>query len=97
MQPPTCAELSLRLPTEQGEDRELEHQQVLVYAAHPSRALTDGGVVDVVIGCDHPQVQRGHIHLVLDADALGLLQVTEGLLHQLREVIRQVPVGHACR
>lgn len=45
--------------------------------------LTNGGVVDVIVGSDHAQVQRCHIHLVLDADALGLLQVTQGLLHQL--------------
>lgn len=44
--------------------------------------LTNGGVVDVVIGGDHAQVQGCHVHLILDADTLGLLQVTQGLLHQ---------------
>lgn len=37
--------------------------------------LTDGGVVDVVVGSDHAQVEWRHVHFVLDADALGLLQV----------------------
>lgn len=46
-------------------------------------ALTDGGVIDVIVGGDHAQVQGRHVHLVLDADALGLLQVTQGLLHEL--------------
>lgn len=59
-------------------------------------SLTNGGVVDVVIGCNHPQVQGSHVHLVLNADALGLLQVTEGLLHQLGEVVGEMPVGHTC-
>lgn len=44
--------------------------------------LTNGGVVDVVVGSDHAQVQRRHIHLVLDANAFGLLQVTQGLFYQ---------------
>lgn len=57
--------------------------------------VTYGGVVDVVVGSDHAQVERSHVHLILDADALGLLQVTERLLHQLRQVIRQVTVRHA--
>lgn len=45
--------------------------------------LTDGGVVDIVVGSDHAQVKRCHVHLILDADALGLLQVMQGVLHQL--------------
>ena len=36
---------------------------------------TDGGVVDVVVRSDHAQIERRYIHLILDADALGLLQV----------------------
>lgn len=59
-------------------------------------ALTNGGVVDVIVGGDHAQVQGRHVHLVLDADALGLLQVTQGLLHELRQVVRQVTMGDAC-
>lgn len=38
-------------------------------------AQTDGGVVDVVVGSDHAQIERCNVHLVLYADALGLLQV----------------------
>lgn len=45
--------------------------------------LTNSGIVDVIVGSDHAQVQGCHIHLILYADALGLLQVTQGLLHQL--------------
>lgn len=55
-------------------------------------ALTNGGVVDVVIRCNHAQVQRCHVHLILNADALGLLQIVQSVLHQLRQMIRQVPV-----
>lgn len=44
-------------------------------------AQTDGGVVDVVVGGNHAQVERRHVHLVLDADALGLLQVMECVFH----------------
>lgn len=51
--------------------------------SHVPLVLTNGGVVYVIVGSNHAQVQRGHIHLVLNTDALGLLQVTEGLLHQL--------------
>lgn len=56
---------------------------------------TDGGVVDVVVRSDHAQIERSDVHLVLDADALGLLQVVQRVLHQLREVVRQVTMGHA--
>lgn len=45
--------------------------------------LTDSGVVDIVVGSNHAQVKRCHVHLILDADALGLLQVMQGVLHQL--------------
>ena len=57
----------------------------------------DGGVVDVVVGGDHAQVQRGHVHLVLDRDALGLFEVGEGLLDHFRQVVREVTVGHALK
>lgn len=54
---------------------------------HPTwqhdQPLTNGGIVDVIVGSNHAQVQGCHVHLVLYADALGLLQVTQGLLHQL--------------
>lgn len=36
---------------------------------------TDGGVVDVVVGGNHAQIEGSYIHLILYADALGLLQV----------------------
>ena len=36
----------------------------------PVAVLTDGGVVDVVVGGDHAQIQRRHVHLVLDTDTL---------------------------
>lgn len=56
---------------------------------------TDGGVVDVVVGSDHAQIERSHIHLVLYADALGLLQVVQRGFHQLGQVVRQVTMGHS--
>lgn len=52
-----------------------------IWAPLCPRSLTDSGVVDVVISGNHAQVQRRNVHLVLDADALGLLQVAERLLH----------------
>lgn len=38
-------------------------------------AQTDGGVVDVVVGGNHAQIEWCYVHLILYADALGLLQV----------------------
>ena len=35
-----------------------------------NRWQTDGGVVDVVVGCNHAQIQRRHIHFIFNADAL---------------------------
>jgi hypothetical protein len=34
----------------------------------------DGGVVDVVVGGDHTQVERGRVHVLLNADTLAVLQ-----------------------
>lgn len=56
---------------------------------------TDGGVVDVVVGGDHAQVERPRVHVVHDGDALGVLQVRERGLHEVGEVVREVAVGHA--
>lgn len=64
--------------------------------SNPCRPLTNGGVVDVIVSSDHAQVQGRHVHLVLNADALGLLQVTQGLLHELGQVVRQVTMRDAC-
>lgn len=64
--------------------------------SHVPLVLTNGGVVYVIVGSNHAQVQRGHIHLVLNTDAFGLLQVTEGLLHQLWQVVRQMTMGYPC-
>lgn len=33
-------------------------------------SLTNGGVVDVVVGSDHSQVKGRHVHLILDTDTL---------------------------
>ena len=30
----------------------------------------DGRVVDVVVGCNHAQIQRSHIHAIYNVDAL---------------------------
>lgn len=62
----------------------------------PCQPLTNGGIVDVIVSSDHAQVQGCHIHLVLNADTLGLLKVTQGLLHKLGQVVRQVTMGDAC-
>jgi len=56
---------------------------------------TDGGVVDVVVGGDHAQIERRYIHFILDADAFGLLQVVQCVFNQLRKVVGQVTMGHA--
>lgn len=58
-------------------------------------AHTDGGVVDVVVGRNHAQIEWCYIHLILYADALGLLQVMQRVFHQLRQMVRQVTMGHA--
>ena len=53
-------------------------------------------VVDVVVGSDHAQVQGCNIHLVFNTDTLGLFQVSERVLHELRQVIWQVTMSHTC-
>ena len=35
----------------------------------------DGGVVDVVVRGNHAQVQRGRVHVLLNADTLAVLQL----------------------
>eukprot|EP00053_Salpingoeca_punica_P020083 m.207382 g.207382 ORF g.207382 m.207382 type:complete len:978 (-) comp17788_c0_seq1:3740-6673(-) len=56
----------------------------------------DGGVVDVVEGGNGAEVERRERVVVLvDADALGLLQLRQRVLHQLRQVVRQVAVCRA--
>ena len=57
---------------------------------------TYGGVVDVVVGSDHAQVERREVHLVFYSHTLGLLQVRQSVLHQLRQVVREVTMGHTC-
>ena len=34
------------------------------------QVLTDGSVVDVVVGSDHSKIQRRYIHLLLDRQTL---------------------------
>jgi hypothetical protein len=114
---------------------------------------TNGGVVDVVVGSNHAQVQRRNIHVIFYTDALqqctkidsdyssplkqnnnkniknlsvmkltvlttkysltkwtklpytlhekethlGLFKVADGVFHQLRQVVRQVTMGHTCQ
>lgn len=55
----------------------------------------DGAVVDVVVGGDHAQIDGRHVNVVLDADALGVLEVAESGLDQLGQVVRQMAMGHA--
>lgn len=52
--------------------------------------LTNGGVADVVVGGDHAQIEGLRVHLVLDRDALAVLQVLQRVLHELGESVRQV-------
>ena len=59
------------------------------------RLQTDGSVVDVVVRGDHAEVERGGVHVVGDGDALGRLQLPQRRLHQVRQVVRQVPVRDA--
>lgn len=70
----------------------------------------DRHVVDVVVRRDHAQVQRRRVHweksarlgslgartLVLDRDGLGVLEVRERLLDELRKVVREMSVRCAC-
>lgn len=43
---------------------------------------------------DHAQVERLKVHVVLDGQQLGGLQVGQDALHQLRQVVRHVAVRH---
>lgn len=56
--------------------------------------LTYGGIIDIVIRGDHSQIERLHVHLVLYRDTLRLLEVVQRRLHQLRQVVWQMPEGH---
>ena len=53
----------------------------LVVQAHAEQL--NGGVVDVVVGCNHAQVKWGCVHVVLDADTLAVLQLRQRVLHHL--------------
>ena len=44
---------------------------------------TYGGIVDVVVSSDHAQVKRREVHLFLNGHTLGLLQISQSILHQL--------------
>ena len=55
----------------------------------------DGGVVDVVVSGDHAQVERRRVHVVLDGDAFGLLQIRECVLDQFGQMIRQMTMRHS--
>lgn len=48
---------------------------------------TDCGVVNVVVGGNHAQVEGCDIHLVLNADTFRLLQIMQRVFHQLRQVV----------
>lgn len=55
-----------------------EHSQYSVYSMNKTLhshttlcgILTYGGVVDVVVGGDHAQIERRHVHLILHTDTL---------------------------
>ena len=53
-----------------GDDLNQTSDLGLVVQTHAKQL--DGGVVDVVVGGDHAQVERGCVHVLLDADALAV-------------------------
>mmetsp|Transcript_10154 Transcript_10154/g.33218 ORF Transcript_10154/g.33218 Transcript_10154/m.33218 type:complete len:242 (-) Transcript_10154:1105-1830(-) len=59
------------------------------------REELDGRVLDVVVGRDHAEVQRRHVDVVVDGDALGLFQVADDVLDELREVVGDVAIRRA--
>mmetsp|Transcript_89753 Transcript_89753/g.214516 ORF Transcript_89753/g.214516 Transcript_89753/m.214516 type:complete len:245 (-) Transcript_89753:5106-5840(-) len=61
---------------------------------HATREGLDGGVADVVIGCDKTQIRGSQIHIVLDAAATKSLQAFHSVLHHLTQVIAQVLMSH---
>lgn len=54
--------------------------------------VTYGCIINVVVSSDHAQVQGQTVHLVLDADALRLLQIRERVLDEFGQMIGQVPM-----
>eukprot|EP01137_Pigoraptor_chileana_P032321 Opistho-2@21522 len=50
----------------------------------------DGHVVDIVESGDHSQVEREEVHLVHNFNALRPLEISECILHEFREMVRQV-------
>ena len=59
------------------------------------RSLTNSGVVDVVIGGDHPKIEGDSVHVFFNRNTLGLLQISKCVLHQFREMIRKVAMRDA--
>ena len=68
-----------------GDDLNQTSDLGLVVQTHAEQL--DGGVVDVVVGGDHAQIERGSVHVLLDADALAVLQLGQGVLHHLGQVV----------
>ena len=56
-----------------GDDLNETSDLGLVVQTHAEQL--DGGVVDVVVGGDHAQVERGRVHVLLVADTLAVLQL----------------------
>ena len=52
---------------------DLDQAADLVVEAHAEQL--DGGVVDVVVSSDHAEVERCRVHVLLDADTLGVLEL----------------------
>ena len=48
----------------------------------------DGGIVYVVVGGDHAEVERRRVHVLLDADTLGVLELAQRALHRWSDKCR---------
>eukprot|EP00982_Pelagococcus_subviridis_P006987 30392-Pelagococcus_subviridis.AAC.4 len=59
------------------------------------REELDRGVRDVIVRPNHTEVERRHVHVVLDRDALGRFEIRERRFHELGERVGQVSVRHA--
>ena len=55
----------------EGEEMERTKEKGHVKGCHYCQVLTNGGVVDVVVGSNHSKVEGREVHLILNSHTLG--------------------------
>mmetsp|Transcript_7833 Transcript_7833/g.24168 ORF Transcript_7833/g.24168 Transcript_7833/m.24168 type:complete len:447 (+) Transcript_7833:883-2223(+) len=78
-----------------GRRQDFQERRDLGAGPDGRREERDGRVLDAVVGGDHAQVQRSDVHVVFDGHAARVLEVRDDVFHELRQVVRHVPVRRA--